>query len=66
MSGWVTESPLNDKPEEPVQIEFHLTDEERNYARGAMVVAKARIQQRDRVEEAKLLAKALEEMGDEA
>lgn len=63
---WVTISPLNDKPEDPGQIEFHLTDEERKYARGAMAVAKARIQQRNRDEEAKLLAKALEEMGDEA
>lgn len=63
---WVTISPLNDKPEEPGQIEFHLTDEERKYARGCMAIARARIQKRDREEEAKLLAKALEEMGDEA
>lgn len=63
---WVTASPLNDKPEEPGQIEFSLSKAERDCARGAMVVAKARIQKKNREEESRLLAKALEEMNDEA
>lgn len=63
---WVTISPLNDKPEEPGQIEFSLTKEERDYARGCMAIAKARLAKLDREQEAKMLAKALEEMDDEA
>lgn len=63
---WVTISPLNDKPEEPGQIEFSLTKEERDYARGCMSIAKARLAKLDREQEAKMLAKALEEMDDEA
>lgn len=66
MIGWATISPLNDEPEDPGKIEFSLSKAERDYARGAMVIAKARIQKKNREEESRLLAKALEEMNDEA
>lgn len=66
MIGWVTISPFNDRPEEPGQIEFSLTKEERDYARGCMAIAKARLAKLDREQEVKMLAKALKEMDDEA
>lgn len=66
MTNWATISPLNDKPYEPEQIEFSLTKEERDYALGAMAIAKARIRKKNREEESRLLAKALEELDDEA
>lgn len=66
MIGWVTISPFNDRPEEPGQIEFSLTKEERDYARGCMAIAKARLAKMNREQEVKMLAKALKEMDDEA
>ena len=66
MTNWATISPLNDKPYEPEQIEFRLSEEERAYAKGCMAIAKARIRKKNREEESRLLAKALEELNDEA